>query len=107
VVPVGPVYQIYFSPLGTAFDQKIDVRNGVAVGVDREWNGTYEVATSKGADYWSIEVRIPVDQLGVTVGYGDIWALNFLRKQKRLNTAADWQVPVTYDPKDYGVLLMQ
>jgi predicted phosphodiesterase len=107
VVPVGPVYQIYFNPLGTAFDQKIDVKDGVATRVDREWNGTYETATSRGADYWSIEVRIPVEQLGATVAYGDTWALNFRRRQKRLNTTADWQVPLGYDPKDYGVLLMQ
>ena len=107
VVPVGPVYQIYFNPLGTAFDQKIEVKDGVAVEVDREWNGTYEVATARGADYWSIEVRIPVDQLGVTNAYGGNWALNFRRKQKRLNTTADWQVPISYDPRDYGVLLMQ
>jgi hypothetical protein len=106
MVPIGPVYQIYFNPLGTVFDQKIELENGIAVDVDREWNGTYEVATSKGADYWSIEIRIPVDQLGVTAAYGDKWAVNFRRKQKRLNTAADWQVPITYDPADYGVLLM-
>jgi hypothetical protein len=107
LVPTGPVYQIYFSPLGTVFDQKIDIENGRAAGVDREWNGTYEVATSKGDDYWSIEVRIPVEQFGVTAAYGDKWALNFRRKQRRLNTAADWQVPISYDPDDYGVLLMQ
>ena len=78
-----------------------------ATGVEREWNGTYDVKTFKGKDYWSIEAKIPLSELKAEGKSGKTWALNFRRKQKRLNSAADWLVPTGYDPKDYGVLLMK
>jgi predicted phosphodiesterase len=100
----GPVYQVYFSPSGAVFDQKIDVEHGVSTYSDPKWNGTYEVATSRGADYWLVEARIPLDELGAKAKAGDQWNVNFRRKQRRLATSADWQVPVGYDPVGYGVL---
>lgn len=103
----GPMFQIYFNPLGTAFDQKVKIENGAVVDADRKWNGTYEVKTFKGNDYWSIEARIPLDQLDTKGETGKTWQLNFRRKQKRLNTAADWMVPLDYNPKGYGVLVMK
>lgn len=103
----GPAYQIYFNPLGTAFDQKIMVKDGVEDATERDWNGSYEVRTFTGDDYWSIEARIPLGQLDTENQPGKKWALNFRRKQKRLDTAADWIVPITYDPKDFGVLMLK
>lgn len=103
----GPAYQIYFNPLGTPFDQKILVKDGLEDATDRDWNGTYEVKTFKGDDYWSIEARIPLSQLDTENQSGKKWALNFRRKQKRLDTAADWLVPISYDPKDFGVLVLK
>ena len=107
VLEDGPIYQIYFNPLGTPFDQKILVKDKTAVGVEREWNGTYEVKTYRGAGHWSIEVKIPVDQLGAEARRGKIWGINFRRKQKRLDTSADWLVPIGYDPERYGFLMMK
>jgi hypothetical protein len=100
----GPVYQIYFSALGTVFDQKIDVVGGVSTYYDAAWNGTYEVKTSRGPDRWTMEARIPLVQLGVRAKAGQQWNMNFRRKQPRLGTAADWQPPVGYDPVVYGIL---
>jgi predicted phosphodiesterase len=106
-IPDGPVYQVYFNAIGTAFDQKITVENGRYTEADREWNGVYVVKTHQGPDRWVIEIAIPLDQLGTKGSYEKTWALNFRRKQRRLNTSADWQVPVGYDSKDYGVLHMR
>jgi len=103
----GPVFQIYFNPLGTPFDQKINVKNKKAQDADRKWNGQYKVKTIKGSDYWSIEAKIPLDQLGAIGEKGKIWAINFRRKQKRFNSAADWQIPISYDPEDFGILIMK
>jgi hypothetical protein len=103
----GSMYQIYFNPLGTAFDQKVKIEGGVAVDADRGWNGTYEVKTFKGDDYWSIEAQLPLDQLDTKGESGKTWQLNFRRKQKRLNAAADWMVPLDYNPKGYGMLIMR
>lgn len=103
----GSVYQIYFNPLGTSFDQKISVDQGRATDVDREWNGTYEAKTSKGKDWWSIEVKIPFHELKAKVEPGKTWAINFRRKQKRLNASTNWLSPITYDPCDYGILVIK
>jgi len=103
----GIVYQIYFNPLGTAFDQKITFKPDGEFDVDRAWDCTYEVKTTKGNNYWSIEARIPISQLETTVASGQQWLVNFRRKQRRFNSSADWQVPISYDPKTYGFLLMK
>ena len=100
----GPVYQIYFSPAGAVFDQQIEVEHGSSTTSDPGWNGTYEVATSRGSDYWLVEARIPLEQLGAKARAGDQWRVNFRRKQHRLATSADWQVPIGYDPVGYGLL---
>jgi len=103
----GPIYQIYFNPLGIAFDQRFPVKDKTPIAVEREWNGTYETATSRDGDSWSIEVRIPVSQFEVEMQPGNSWGTNFRRKQKRLNTTADWLVPIGYDPETYGALILK
>ena len=103
-VAKGIIYQIYFNPLGTVFDQKITDNGNNA---DRAWNGTYEVKTFQGKNFWSIEARIPFEQLAGNGKSGQQWAMNFRRKQKRFNSAADWQVPISYDPKAFGFLIMK
>lgn len=98
------IYQIYFNPNGVVFDQKIYNNGNYA---DRAWNGAYEVKTDKGDDFWTIEARIPLEQFGFKAESGQEWGINFRRKQKRLNSAADFQVPIQYDPETYGALIMQ
>jgi len=102
----GLVYQIYINPLGAVFDQKITVDPDWQTASDPSWNGTYEVKTFKGAREWTIEAAIPLAQLGVTGKAGEAWRLNFRRKQKRLNTSGDWQVPISYDPRSFGRLVL-
>jgi predicted phosphodiesterase len=103
----GIVYQIYFNPLGTVFDQKIKFRPDGQFDANRVWNGTYEVKTMKGTNFWSIEARIPLAQFETIAKPGQQWSLNFRRKQKRFNSSIDWQVPISYDPKMFGFLIMK
>lgn len=93
------VYQIYFNPLGTPFDQWIDGKTYLP---DRNWNGKYEVRTSTYEKGWDIEIKVPFSQFKAKPKKGDIWELNFRRKQKRLNSSSDWMYPITYDVKYYG-----
>ncbi len=99
-------YQIYFNPLGTSFDQRI-VMTEAGANADRTWNGTYEVKTARGRDYWIVEARIPLKQFGVVARSGQRMGLEFRRKQKRLSCTADWQVPLDYNPSTYGVMLLK
>ncbi len=98
------VYQVYFNPLGTVFDQRITPNPDGYFAGDRRWNGTYEVKTTRTADGWDVEARILLKQLGISAKSGDQWNLNFRRKQKRLNSGAEWQTPIDYNPKTFGVL---
>jgi hypothetical protein len=100
----GIIYQIYFNPLGTAFDQQITYAMTGESGSDFSWNGSYEVKSARNEREWTIEVRIPLDQLNVAVRPGAAWRVNFRRKQPRLKAAADWLTPITYDPRTYGFL---
>ena len=98
------VYQIYVNPLGTVFDQKITFDETMWYTADREWDGEYAVATQRTDDRWSVEIAIPLEQLGGDIEANPAWMVNFRRKQARTNAAADWQVPIDYNPGTFGEL---
>ncbi len=100
------VYQIYFNPLGSVFDQLCYRGDDGWMRYDRDWNGEYEAKTVRGDDFWSIEVRIPLAQLGATAEAGQEWRLNFRRKQKRFDGAANWLTPIDADPTTMGVMIL-
>jgi hypothetical protein len=102
----GDIYQIYFNSRGIAFDQKITVSDKGEMSTDPKWDGKYDAKTTLGKDRWTIEVRIPLDQWGASTKRGDVWGLNFRRKEPGKKTNADWQ-PISYDPNAFGLLLMK
>ena len=97
------IYQIYFNSLGTPFDQLIKYDGG-NYNADRKWNGKYQVKSTMAEDGWSIEIKISFSQLKAKPKKGDVWDINFRRKQKRLNSSSDWMYPITYDIKYYGMM---
>jgi hypothetical protein len=98
------VYQIYVNPLTTIFDQCIVFDDDGYYDADRGWDGRYEVKSAQDERGWSVEMAIPLSQLGVSGNELTDWGINFRRKQKRLDTAGDWQVPIDYHPSTFGVL---
>jgi len=96
------VYQIYVNPLGTVFDQEITFDETMWYTANREWDGEYEVATQRTDDRWSVEIRIPIAQIGGDIERFWAWGANFRRKQARTSATADWQVPIDYDPGTFG-----
>jgi predicted phosphodiesterase len=104
---IDTAYQIYFNPLGTVFDQKIYFGSlGYFTG-SKSWNGSYSVKATRDKGYWNVEARIPLKQLKAIGKSGQDWGINFLRKQKRLDAAADWQAPIDYNPKTFGKLKLK
>lgn len=99
-------YQIYFSPQGVVFDQQLIMGWDGYMDSDRGWNGDYEIKSTRGDDYWSIEARIPLAQFNTIAAQDQEWRINFRRKQRRLNSAGDWQ-PIDYNPQTYGLLLFR
>lgn len=101
------VYQIYWNPLATVFDQRISFDESMTYATDRAWDGEYEAAGARNGEGWNIEVRVPLAALGATAGPGSVWGLNFRRKQARTMAAADWQVPIDYNPRSFGELVFE
>jgi hypothetical protein len=100
------VYQVYFNPAGAVFDQRISFDETMYPAGEQEWDGEYDVATFQGDDHWSIEIAIPLAELGAAAD-GRVWGLNFRRKQARAAASADWQVPIDYDPRTFGELAFE
>ena len=78
---------------------------------DTEWNVECDVATriipisvaTAEPRYWSIEISIPFDAMGAeTPEPGDEWRVNFRRKERVLDSSADWQYPITYYAEYFG-----
>jgi len=96
------VFQIYVNAEGVVFDQSIVFDENMRYRTDPSWNGQYEVVAARGDEGWAVEIKIPFRELGVDVARGHTWGLNFRRKQQRVRGAADWQVPIDYDPRTFG-----
>ncbi len=106
-IKTGVGYQFYINPLGTLYDQKFTLASDGHWGSDNTFNAECEIATKQGEDYWTIEVRLPLDQLELKANSGERWRVNFRRKQARLSSWAGWQLPWQYDVNGYGVLNME
>jgi UDP-2,3-diacylglucosamine pyrophosphatase LpxH len=100
-------YQVYVNPLGTIFDQKLTMDATGYMQADRAWDGAYAVMPGRGVDFWVVEAAIPLVQFGTIGKPGTKWGINFRRKQKRSGTAGDWQAPIDYNPKTFGMLIMK
>ncbi|MFH1502419.1 MAG: metallophosphoesterase [Candidatus Eisenbacteria bacterium] len=114
------VYQIYVNADGVVFDQSITFDENMWWTVHPEWNGEYGVAASRGDDRWTVEMQIPMETFKSDAERGDrpevqtlgskgtrTWRLNFRRKQQRTGGAADWQVPIDYNPESFGEIDLQ
>jgi hypothetical protein len=99
-------YQIYFNAIGTCFDAHIVVDTGGWPKSDVDWNGDYDVMIHRGDGFWSFEARLGLEQFGVRAEKGGTMNINFRRKQKRLNTAADWMA-IDHHPDSYGLLRLE
>ena len=102
----GNIYQIYFNPNAVVLDQKITVSPEGRMDADMAWNADVDVKAAKGKNYWSVEARLPLAQFGTTAKPGDVWGLNFRRKQPGHKANADWQ-PISYDPHGLGLMLIK
>jgi len=99
----GDIYQVYFNPNAVVLDQKIAVSPEGKKDVDMGWSADVDVKAAKDKNHWSVEARLPLAQFGVAAKPGDVWGLNFRRKQPGRKANADWQ-PLSYDPHGLGLM---
>jgi hypothetical protein len=99
-VDSGEYYQVFVNPAGAVADRKCWFESGESR-KDYAWNGNWQVATGKGAGYWTVEMSCPLSDFGVV---SNTWGVNASRFQSRTKEVAVWQVPFEHNPFSFGVL---
>ena len=80
--------QIIVNSVGTIFDAAHE--NGLRT-QDRSWSVEMEVDTHIGADFWSLECRIPFAQKNLLAPKsGDVWGANFTRDFRDKAHSSQW-----------------
>jgi len=80
LAPTGGVWMYHFivNPDGVLWDGLHGLAN---IGGDVDLEGI-EIATARGEDRWSVEMRIPFDAIRAAAHPGEIWGVNFGRERK-------------------------
>ena len=96
-------YMFATSPYGAKLEQQIadESQSGRSFGgggVNRDWDGVWEVAVGQMENGWTAEIAIPM----VTVRFPDAprqsWGINFMRNIRRKNERVFWApIPQAYD----------
>ncbi len=79
-------YVFAVNPLGARFDGLVIEQGG---DVNRDWDTIWEAATSRDADGWYAEIRIPVKSLSFAKGL-ETWGFNVQRRVQRLQETSRW-----------------
>ncbi len=82
-------YVFSVNPGGARFDALVEPGGE---GVDRNWDGEWEAATTRDASGWAAEIRIPVTTLSFAPDLRT-WGLNIQRRVQRLQEIDRWASP--------------
>lgn len=94
-------YQLIVNPAGIAFDRSCDITDG-RLNTVLEWNGPWEIKSGREQNAWTLEMRIPKNEL---VPYSDKrWGFNFRRLQTSTASAAYWTLPFGHTPGNFGII---
>jgi len=96
-----PNYHIIINPNGVRWDGWAPAGGGY----DLTWNPEYEVAASRGQDYWSVELAIPWASLDMTVpAAGTTLYGNLCRFRKPGDGGTSWSQVVNgfLEPENFG-----
>jgi hypothetical protein len=96
--PAGIEYdgQVTREGQGGATGQRM--QRGSGGGFNLNWDGTWTVATSRDAEGWTAEFRIPFATLRYAAVGEQVWGLNLSRRIRRRNEESFWApLPLQYD----------
>jgi hypothetical protein len=79
-------YVFAVNPGGARLDALVDPGGE---DVNKNWDGEWEAATTRSADGWTAEIRIPIETLGFKRGLGE-WYFNVQRRVQRLQETSRW-----------------
>jgi hypothetical protein len=96
--PAGIEYDGQVTREGQGGAQGQRMQRGSGGGFNINWDGSWDVATSRDAEGWTAEFRIPFSTLRYERGGEQFWGLNFSRKIRRRNEESFWSpIPLQYD----------
>lgn len=88
--------EIFFDPMATKAHFYQFIINAAGRGVtsydaDYERRLPFEAAVERGADQWTLEVRLPLAELGARPRVGDLWGMNLYRSRPGKRDGIDEQ----------------
>lgn len=96
-------YQILVNPNGAVFDREIEINPYGSYVMHPRWNGSVEAAARVSEDGWTVELMIPLADLG-QAGRGSEWGFNFQRSHVRQEAVSSFQVPLRFSSSTMGIL---
>lgn len=97
-------YQLIVNPGGIAFDRACNLTEG-RVNTDLEWNGPWEIVSGREQNAWTLEMKIPKNELAPHSD--ERWGFNFRRLQTSTASAAYWTLPFGHTPGNFGVIVFE
>lgn len=67
-------------------------QRGSGGGVNKNWDGNWQVATHTNHEGWMAEFKIPFSTLRFRAGNGQVWGVNFARNIRRKNEEVHWSL---------------
>jgi hypothetical protein len=103
----GPVYEFTVNTLGTLLDARLR-RDDLWGTRDIKWNSSAKAAVKRGDGFWTLEMAIPLADLGVSqVKTGDRWQAGLVRVAQGRKETSSWN-PTTikgaHAPEALGTL---
>lgn len=97
-------YMFVTSPLGARLEQQVAAEGeggfgGNSSNINVNWDGVWEVATSRNDEGWIAEIAIPMVTLRFPETENQAWGVNFMRNIRRKNEQVYW-API---PKAYSL----
>lgn len=94
-------YQAIINGKGVVFDRLCSLIDGENT-KDLEWNGPWEVKSGREDDAWTLEIKIPKQELKPL--NENKWGFNFRRLQTRMSDAGYWSLPFGHNPDWFGII---
>jgi hypothetical protein len=95
--------QLMVNPLGAIFDRHCRMEGGKSI-KDVTWDGTFDVAAKQDGEGWTLEIAVPLMELG---GKSGSLGFNIRRTQYSTDDVCVYQIPFDHDPSAFALLNLE
>lgn len=95
-----------FNPAGGNKDGLVKIKNG-KMGLDYSWNKSYHISRKKEGGKWIVRITYPWDEILPAPKKGDVWRVNFIRKQYYKGYEYYYQSPSLINPNGFAYLVFE